>query len=88
MAAMLGFLGTPTFDFVLTLRVLNIVVLVLLNSGFHHLQKSIDGSEVCCLRYNSVSKVNFHKYLQGPGGVFKLVSVGVYKVQVKSTRVK
>ena len=35
---MLGFLGTPTFDFVLTLRVLNIVVLVLLNSGFHHLQ--------------------------------------------------
>ena len=38
MAAMLGFLGTPTFDFVLTLRVLNIVVLVLLNSGFDHLQ--------------------------------------------------
>ena len=59
MAAMLGFLGTPTFDFVLTLRVLNIVVLVLLNSGFHHLQKSIDGSEVCCLRYSSVSKLIF-----------------------------
>ena len=39
MAAMLGFLGTPTFDFVLTLRVLNIVVLVLLNSGFHHLHE-------------------------------------------------
>ena len=38
MAAMLEFLGTPTFDFVLSLRVLNIVVLALLNSGFHHLQ--------------------------------------------------
>ena len=80
MAAMLGFLGTPTFDFVLTLRVLNIVVLVLLNSGFHHLQKSIDGSEVCCLRYSSVSKLIFitiYTNLQGTGGVFKLILVGV-----------
>ena len=75
MDTMFGFLGTPTFDFVLTLGVLNIVVLVLLNSGFHHLYKhrknwkssntmsillkSIDGSEDCCLRYSSVSKLIF-----------------------------
>ena len=41
MAVMFGFLGTPTFDFILTLRVLNMVVLVLMNSGFHHLQAPI-----------------------------------------------
>ena len=90
MAAMLGFLGTPTFDFVLTLRVLNRVVLVLLNSGFHHLQKNIDGSDVCCLCYSCVSKLIFITIykVQVTGGVFKLTFVGVYKVQVKSTRVK
>ena len=54
MAAMFEFLGTPTFDFVLSLRVLNTVVLVLLNSGLHHLQTP---SKLEVFKYRGIKKV-------------------------------
>ena len=56
MAATFGFIGTPTFDFVFALRVLHIVVLVLLNSGFHHLQAP-SKFEVCNYRGFTIKKV-------------------------------